>query len=142
MNELREALRGAAVVLIIVTLGGGTGSGAAPVIAEIAASLTIHTLVLATTPMSFEASRRKAADKGLADLQKAAVVSLIVVANDYLLKEAGPETAMSEVMSMPAIPALRAIKSIAALYYADNDGKLVPAELQKIMAGEFAALRD
>jgi cell division protein FtsZ len=85
-QEILESLKGADMVFITCGLGGGTGSGASPVIAEISRSLGILTIAVVTTPFSFEGEqRKKIAEKSLEDL-KDKVDSLLVVSNDKLLK--------------------------------------------------------
>jgi len=81
-ERLTEALRGADMVFLTVGLGGGTGTGAAPVVAEIAASSGALTLGIVTMPFSFEGvERMENARKGLSELEEE-VNSLIVVPND------------------------------------------------------------
>ena len=83
-KEIEEALKGADMVFITCGMGGGTGTGAAPVIAEIAQSLGALTVAIVTKPFSFEGRRRMDnALKGLEDL-KQHVDTLIVIPNDRL----------------------------------------------------------
>ncbi len=87
-NEARENianyLRGASMVFITAGMGGGTGTGAAPIVAEVAQELGILTVAIVTKPFSFEGSRRmKNAEAGLKEL-KTKVHSLIVILNDKL----------------------------------------------------------
>lgn len=85
-KEILESLKGADMVFITCGLGGGTGSGSAPVIAEISKSLGILTIAVVTTPFSFEgAERKKVADTALKNLQDK-VDSLLIISNDNLLK--------------------------------------------------------
>lgn len=85
-EEIIENLKGADMVFITCGLGGGTGSGASHVIAEIAKSLGILTVAVVTTPFSFEgAQRKKVAEDALANL-KQKVDSSLVISNDKLLK--------------------------------------------------------
>jgi len=83
-EEIRAALNGANMVFITAGMGGGTGTGAGPVVAEVAKELGILTVGVVTKPFSFEGSRRlKMAEEGIADLAKH-VHSLIVVLNENL----------------------------------------------------------
>ncbi len=87
-NEARESianyLNGASMVFITAGMGGGTGTGAAPIVAEVAQELGILTVAIVTKPFSFEGSRRmKNAEAGLKEL-KTKVHSLIVILNDKL----------------------------------------------------------
>jgi cell division protein FtsZ len=84
-DEIEDALKGADMVFIAAGEGGGTGTGAAPVVAEIAKSLGALTIGIVTRPFSFEGRRRAVqADAGIAKL-KEKVDTLIVVPNDRLL---------------------------------------------------------
>lgn len=86
---IRETLTGADMVIIAAGMGGGTGTGAAPVIAKIAKQLGALTVAIVTTPFSFEGStRKKNCEEGLENLRKE-VDSMIIVSNDKLLKQFG-----------------------------------------------------
>ncbi len=84
-QELRETLKGADMVFITAGMGGGTGTGAAPVIARLAREEGALTIGVVTRPFSFEGARRaKVAEEGIANLREA-VDTLIVIPNDRLL---------------------------------------------------------
>ncbi|MGL9759906.1 MAG: cell division protein FtsZ [Symbiopectobacterium sp.] len=86
---LRAALDGADMVFIAAGMGGGTGTGAAPVVAEVAKDLGILTVAVVTKPFNFEGKKRMAfAEQGIAELSKY-VDSLITTPNDKLLKVLG-----------------------------------------------------
>jgi len=85
-KELSEILIGADMVFVTCGLGGGTGSGAAPVIAEISKNLGILTIAVVTTPFSFEGSERKKIAEQALENFKGKVDSLLVISNDKLLK--------------------------------------------------------
>lgn len=88
---IREALAGSQMVFITAGLGGGTGTGAAPVIAKVAKEMGILTVGVVTKPFDFEGPRRmRAADEGLRQLEEQ-VDSLIVVLNDRLLEVLGED---------------------------------------------------
>lgn len=88
-NEIREALTGADMIFIAAGMGGGTGTGAAPVIARIARELGALTVAVITKPFTFEGNKRlKQSVSGLEEL-KANVDSIIVVSNDRLLQLIG-----------------------------------------------------
>lgn len=90
-NELRAALEGAHMVFVTAGMGGGTGTGAAPVVAEIARELGILTVGVVTKPFSMEGKMRcAAAERGLQELSKH-VDSLIVVLNDRLMEVLGED---------------------------------------------------
>ncbi|QNS01929.1 MAG: cell division protein FtsZ [Buchnera aphidicola (Pentalonia nigronervosa)] len=83
---LKSALNGADMVFIAAGMGGGTGTGAAPIVAEIAKELGILTVAVVTKPFNFEGKKRMlAADQGVTELSKY-VDSLITIPNDKLLK--------------------------------------------------------
>ncbi|NKI75256.1 cell division protein FtsZ [Dickeya sp. CFBP 2040] len=88
-EALRSALDGADMVFIAAGMGGGTGTGAAPVVAEVAKELGILTVAVVTKPFNFEGKKRMAfAEQGIAELSKH-VDSLITIPNDKLLKVLG-----------------------------------------------------
>ncbi|OKP03054.1 cell division protein FtsZ [Xenorhabdus eapokensis] len=88
-ESLRTALEGADMVFIAAGMGGGTGTGAAPVVAEIAKELGILTVAVVTKPFNFEGKKRMAfAEQGITELSKH-VDSLITIPNDKLLKVLG-----------------------------------------------------
>lgn len=85
-DEIQEVLKGADMVFVTCGLGGGTGTGAAPVVAETAKELGALTVAVVTKPFSFEGAQRRAiAEEGLENL-KARVDSLITIPNDKLLQ--------------------------------------------------------
>ncbi|MDR8647632.1 cell division protein FtsZ [Klebsiella pneumoniae] len=88
-EALRAALDGADMVFIAAGMGGGTGTGAAPVVAEVAKDLGILTVAVVTKPFNFEGKKRMAfAEQGITELSKH-VDSLITIPNDNLLKVLG-----------------------------------------------------
>ncbi|CAM9098088.1 cell division protein FtsZ [Mycoplasma marinum] len=88
-DMIKETLKGADMIIVAAGMGGGTGTGAAPVIAEIAKELGALTVGIVTTPFSFEGTKRtKNANHGL-DGMKAATDSLIVISNNKLLEQYG-----------------------------------------------------
>lgn len=88
-EALKSALEGADMVFIAAGMGGGTGTGAAPVVSEIAKELGILTVAVVTKPFNFEGKKRMAfAEQGIAELSKH-VDSLITIPNDKLLKVLG-----------------------------------------------------
>jgi cell division protein FtsZ len=88
-DVIRSTIEGADMVFIAAGMGGGTGTGAAPVVAEIAKELGILTVAVVTKPFGFEGKKRMAfAEQGIAELAKH-VDSLITIPNDKLLKVLG-----------------------------------------------------
>ncbi len=95
-ERIEEAVSGAHMVFITAGMGGGTGPGAGPVIAEVARSLGILTVAVVTKPFSFEGSKRmKIAEQGLAELAPH-VDSLIVILNDKLEEVLGEDVTQEE----------------------------------------------
>ena len=96
VDEIRAAIDGAHMLFITAGMGGGTGTGAAPVIARVAREMGILTVGVVTKPFEFEGGRRMAnADGGLAELE-ANVDSLIVVLNEKLLEVLGDDVTQDE----------------------------------------------
>jgi len=94
-EKIAESLKGAHMVFITAGMGGGTGTGAAPIVAEVARELGILTVAVVTKPFGFEGKRLKVAEAGIAELQKH-VDSLIVILNDKLMDVLGDDVSMDE----------------------------------------------
>jgi len=93
---IEELLQGADMIFITAGMGGGTGTGAAPVIAQIAKELGALTVAVVTKPFNFEGkNRRKAAEAGIAELVEE-VDSLITIPNEKLMEILGKKTTMKE----------------------------------------------
>ncbi len=94
-EQIAEMLKGSHMVFITAGMGGGTGTGAGPVVAEIAREMGILTVAVVTKPFGFEGKRTKIAEAGIAELQKH-VDSLIVILNDRLMDVMGEDVSMDE----------------------------------------------
>ena len=94
-EQIAESLKGAHMVFITAGMGGGTGTGAGPVVAEVARELGILTVAVVTKPFGFEGKRLKVAEEGILELQKH-VDSLIVILNDKLMDVLGDDVSMDE----------------------------------------------
>ena len=94
-TQIAESLKGAHMVFITAGMGGGTGTGAAPIVAEIAREMGILTVAVVTKPFAFEGKRAKIAEAGIIELQKH-VDSLIVILNDKLMDVLGDDVSMDE----------------------------------------------
>lgn len=93
-NEIRDLIRGADMIFITCGLGGGTGSGAAPIIAGIAKEIGALTVAVVTKPFSFEGAQRKQiAERGLEEL-RTKVDSIITIPNDRLLQVIDKKTSL------------------------------------------------
>jgi len=92
-DELNDHLSGSHMVFITAGMGGGTGTGAAPIVAEAARELGILTVAVVTKPFAFEGKRQKIAQQGLEQLCRH-VDSLIVIPNDKLMQVLGEDVSM------------------------------------------------
>jgi cell division protein FtsZ len=114
-GEIEEALKGADMVFITAGEGGGTGTGAAPVVAEIARALGALTIGVVTRPFSFEGKRRATqAEKGIQAL-KEKVDTLIVIPNDRLLTVSNAQTSMLDAFRMADEVLLQGVRGITDL---------------------------
>ena len=100
MEEIRDHLSGAHMAFVTAGMGGGTGTGAAPVVARVARELGILTVGVVTKPFHFEGARRmRLADGGIAELQKC-VDTLIVIPNQNLFRVANEKTTFADAFAM------------------------------------------
>ncbi|WAC72983.1 cell division protein FtsZ [Roseateles sp. SL47] len=144
--RIRESIAGAHMLFITAGMGGGTGTGAAPVIARVAREMGILTVGVVTKPFEFEGSRRaKAADLGLAELE-ANVDSLIVVLNDKLLEVLGDDVTQDQAFAHAndvlknAVGGISDIIHMPGLVNVDfEDVKTVMSEPGKAMMGTAVA---
>tara|TARA_R110000868_G_scaffold410505_4_gene698804 strand:+ start:35798 stop:37039 length:1242 start_codon:yes stop_codon:yes gene_type:complete len=114
-ERIREALAGSDMVFVTAGMGGGTGTGAAPVVAEIAKEMGILTVAVVTKPFSFEGRKRMAAaDDGLHNLAEH-VDSLITIPNDKLLAVFGKNMSLLDAFKAANNVLLGAVQGIAEL---------------------------
>ena len=145
-SRIRESIAGANMLFITAGMGGGTGTGAAPVIARVAKEMGILTVGVVTKPFDFEGGRRAtAADAGLAELE-ANVDSLIVVLNDKLLDVLGDDVTQDQAFAHAndvlknAVGGISDIIHIPGLVNVDfEDVKTVMSEPGKAMMGTAQA---
>jgi cell division protein FtsZ len=141
-TDIREAIDGAHMLFITAGLGGGTGTGAAPVIAKVAKEMGILTVGVVTKPFDWEGDRRMSnADAGLAELEQN-VDSLIVVLNDKLLEVLGDDVTQDEAFAEAnnvlknAVGGIAEIINVEALVNVDfEDVRTVMSEPGKAMMG-------
>ncbi len=113
--EIEEALKDTDMVFITVGEGGGTGTGAAPVVSDIARSLGILTIGVVTRPFSFEGKRRATqAEKGIEAL-RGKVDTLIVIPNDRLLSVTAADTSMLDAFKIADDVLLSAVRGVTDL---------------------------
>ncbi len=138
-NDIEEELSGADMVFITAGMGGGTGTGAAPVVAEIARGLGILTVGVVTKPFTFEGAKRtKHADLGIAAL-KENVDTLVTIPNDRLLQVADKKTTMVEAFLMADEILKQGIQGISDLIAVPSLINLDFADVQTIMQNQGIA---
>ncbi|MEC8277039.1 MAG: cell division protein FtsZ [Myxococcota bacterium] len=114
-DKLVELVQGCDMVFIAAGMGGGTGTGAAPVIAEISKEVGALTVAVVTRPFNFEgARRRKQAERGIEELRHA-VDTLITIPNQRLIAMAGENTTFSEAFEMADRVLYQAVKGVSDL---------------------------
>jgi cell division protein FtsZ len=139
-EELYEVLQGADMVFITAGMGGGTGTGAAPVVARIARELGALTIGVVTRPFLFEGSRRsQSADLGIEAL-KEHVDTLIVIPNDRLLEIADRRVSLTESFHMADDVLRQGIQGISELITIPGLINLDFADVKTIMSEGGAAL--
>jgi cell division protein FtsZ len=139
-DELRQELRGADMVFVAAGEGGGTGSGAAPVVAKIARELGALTVGIVTTPFKFEGSKRRGqAEKGIAEL-RAACDTTIVIPNDRLLEVLERSTSMLDAFKVADDVLRQGVQGITDLITMPGLINLDFADVRTIMADSESAL--
>lgn len=139
-DELYEILRGADMVFIASGMGGGTGTGAAPVVAQIAKELGALTIGVVTKPFTFEGTRRiQFAEAGIENL-KTQVDTLIVIPNDRLLQIADKRASLQQAFSLADDVLRQGIQGISELITVPALINLDFADVRTIMSEGGAAL--
>ena len=139
-EALAEALAGAEMVFVTACLGGGTGTGAAPTVAEVARELGALTIGVVTKPFTFEgAKRRQQAEEGVRDLQDK-VDTLIVIPNDRLLQIGDDHISIEEAFQMADDVLRQGIQGISELITVPGMVNLDFADVRKIMSDAGPAL--
>ena len=139
-DELKEAVKDADMVFITAGMGGGTGTGAAPVLAQVAKDAGALTVAVVTRPFSFEGAKRKGfADQGVAALQQE-VDTLIVIPNDRLLALADEKTTVVESFLMADDVLRQGIQGVSELITLPGDINLDFADIRRTMAEAGPAL--
>lgn len=132
-NEILEVLKGADMIFITAGMGGGTGTGAAPIVAELAKELGILTVGVVTKPFTFEGSRRLThAEAGIEEL-KYKVDTLVTIPNDRLLQISDKKTTMVEAFVMADEVLKQGIQGISDLIAVPNLINLDFADVKTIM---------
>ena len=134
-EEIEAALKGADMVFITAGMGGGTGTGAAPVVAKIAQEAGILTVAVVTKPFAFEREQKMAqAEKGIMELKKY-VESLIVIPNEKLLEGMDKPLTMRESFALADDILKTGVKSISDLIVEEGYINLDFADVSTIMKG-------
>jgi cell division protein FtsZ len=134
IDKIRESLEGADMIFIAAGLGGGTGTGAAPVIAEAAKALGALTVAIVTKPFNFEGKRRRRiAEEGLKELADK-VDSLIAIPNQRLISVVERQTSFVESFKMADEVLLHGLKSISDLVTVPGLINLDFADVKTIMS--------
>lgn len=139
-EEIKQAIDGAEMVFITCGLGGGTGTGAAPVIAEIARDLGILTVAVVTKPFSFEGHRRRTqAEEGLENL-KNKVDTLITIPNDKILSLIDKKTPLTEAFQVVDDVLRQGVQGISDLITVHGMINVDFADVKAIMENAGSAL--
>ena len=140
LDAIREVLEDADMVFIAAGMGGGTGTGAAPTVAEIAKEQKILTVGVVTTPFRFEGSKRaRIGEEGIQELKKH-VDTLMVIPNDKLLEIASTKTTMNEAFSIADDVLKQAISGITNLINLEGVINLDFADLKTVMLNKGRAI--
>ena len=132
-TELSEVLRGADMVFVTCGMGGGTGTGAAPIVAGLAKEMGILTIGVVTKPFTFEGKKRLAqAERGIESL-KSKVDTLIVIPNDKLLQIIDRKTSMAEAFLMADDVLRQGVQGISDLITVTGTVNLDFADVKTIM---------
>ncbi|MEX0991909.1 MAG: cell division protein FtsZ [Actinomycetota bacterium] len=139
-DEIQEILKGADMVFITAGQGGGTGTGAAPVIAEVARDIGALTIGVVTRPFGFEGRKRASqADLGINEL-KQSVDTLIIVPNDRLLQVSDASTPMVDAFRMADQILYQGVEGITSLITVPGLINLDFADVRTVMTGAGSAL--
>ncbi|MGH7444230.1 MAG: cell division protein FtsZ [Longimicrobiales bacterium] len=139
-EEMMRALEGADLVFITAGMGGGTGTGAAPVIAEIAREMGALTIGIVTQPFLFEGKKRmRQAEMGLAELKRCAD-TVIVVPNERLLSVVGKGTSFRDALKKADEVLLHATQGISDLIHVTGEVNVDFADVRTIMQSRGPAL--
>jgi cell division protein FtsZ len=139
-EQLEDALRGADMVFVTAGMGGGTGTGAAPVIAQIARDLGALTVGVVTRPFTFEGKKRSNQASGGIGSMKEAVDTLIVIPNDRLLEIVDKSTPMLEAFREADNVLRQGVQGISDLIATPGLINLDFADVKTIMSNKGSAL--
>ncbi len=139
-DEIKEALKGADMVFVTAGEGGGTGTGGAPVIADIARELGALTVGVVTRPFNFEGRKRaEQAQKGITELREK-VDTLIIIPNDRLLQVVGKQTSVMDAFRMADDVLRQGVQGITDLITIPGLVNLDFADVRTVMRDAGSAL--
>jgi cell division protein FtsZ len=140
IDEIRDSLQGSDMIFITCGLGGGTGTGGAPVIASVAKEMGILTVAVVTKPFSFEGHRRKSqADEGLENL-KNKVDTLITIPNDKILSIIDKKTPLNDAFAVVDDVLRQGVQGIADLITVHGMINVDFADVKAVMENAGSAL--
>ncbi len=132
-QALKKLINGADLVFLAIGMGGGTGTGAAPIVADMAKQAGALVVAVATTPFTFEGARRlETAHSGIAEL-KSHVDNLIVIHNERLLSLVKGETSMEEALRLADDAVMLGVLSVAELVNLPGEINVDLADVKAIM---------
>lgn len=139
-EEIKQLLEGTDMVFITAGMGGGTGTGAAPVVAEVARGLNILTVAVVTTPFAFEGKRKlQLAQGGIENLRKH-VDTLILIPNQYLLNVVQNNTPIKQAFLMADEVLYQGVQGISELITEPGEINIDFADVRTVMKGKGDAL--
>lgn len=139
-QEIQEALQGSDLVFITCGMGGGTGTGGAPIVAKIAKEIGALTVAIVTRPFSFEGAQRKdIAERGLAELKKE-VDAYIVIPNDKLLTVVEPGASAKSAFALCDEILRQAVEGVSDIITTPGDINTDFNDIKAIMEGAGPAL--
>ena len=139
-DELKEALKGADMVFVTAGEGGGTGTGGAPVVAEIGREIGALTVGVVTRPFTFEGKKRADQAEGGIQSLRDSVDALIVIENDRLLQVVGPDTPVTEAFRIADDVLRQGVQGITDLITVPGLINLDFADVRTIMKDAGSAL--
>ncbi|MFZ4500164.1 MAG: cell division protein FtsZ [Minisyncoccia bacterium] len=138
--EIQDAIKGADMVFIACGMGGGTGTGAAPVVAQAAKEAGILTVGVVTKPFFFEGNQRmRLAESGISELEKE-VDAIIVIPNDRLLAIAGKDTTFKDAFAKCDEVLLQAVEGISELIASPGIINVDFADMKSVLTDAGTAL--
>ena len=139
-EQIEDAIQGADMVFVTAGMGGGTGTGAAPVVAKIAKEMGALTVGVVTRPFSFEGRKRQQQASNGVEAMKAAVDTLIVIPNDRLLDIVDKSTPMMEAFKEADNVLRQGVQGISDLIAVSGEVNLDFADVKTIMSNQGSAL--